>query len=181
MNLMNVRHASRSLRLVLAAGITLALAALFVGDASPIVAQEAGSAIDVEITESVIMDDVDSIIPKLQTLHSVGTRIHVDDFGTGYSSLAYIAKLPIDALKIDRSFVADMHPGSEGLAIVRSIISLAKATRLQVIAEGVESAEQVEMLRELECDELQGYHLGRPLPPDEALEVIRKLGEKDSA
>ncbi len=155
----------------------------FVGNLieAQIVAKEAGSAIDVEITESVIMDDVDSIIPKLQTLHSVGTRVHVDDFGTGYSSLAYIAKLPIDALKIDRSFVADMRPGSEGLAIVRSIISLAKATRLQVIAEGVETAEQVEMLRELECDELQGYHLGRPLPPDEALEVIRKLGENTSA
>ncbi len=144
-------------------------------------AQEAGSAIDLEITESVIMDDVGSIIPKLQTLHSVGTRIYVDDFGTGYSSLAYIAKLPIDALKIDRSFVADMQPDSEGLAIVKSIISLTKATRLQVIAEGVETEDQVELLRELGCDELQGYHLGRPLPPDEALQVIRDLGETGSA
>lgn len=141
-----------------------------------VVANEAGSAIDVEITESVIMDDVDSIIPKLRTLHSVGTKVYVDDFGTGYSSLSYIAKLPIDALKIDRSFVSDLRPDSEGLAIVKSIISLAKAMKLQVIAEGVETEEQVVLLRDLDCDELQGYHLGRPLPPNETLEVIRTLG-----
>ncbi|MEQ8205481.1 MAG: GGDEF domain-containing phosphodiesterase, partial [Woeseia sp.] len=141
-----------------------------------VVAKEAGSAIDVEITESVIMDDVDSIIPKLRTFHSVGTKIYVDDFGTGYSSLSYIAKLPIDALKIDRSFVSDLRPDSEGLAIVKSIISLAKAMKLQVIAEGVETEEQVTLLRDLGCDELQGYHLGRPLPPDETFEVIRTLG-----
>ena len=140
-----------------------------------IVANDAGTAIDLEITENVIMDNVDEIIPRLRTLHSVGTRIHVDDFGTGYSSLAYIAKLPIDALKIDRSFVADLRPGSEGLGIVRSIISLAAAIKLQVIAEGVETDEQVRLLRELGCNELQGYHIGRPLPADDTLRVISAL------
>ncbi len=140
-----------------------------------IVANDAGTAIDLEITESVIMDDVDGIIPKLRTLASVGTRIHVDDFGTGYSSLAYIARLPIDALKIDRSFVSDLTPASEGLSIVRTIISLAKAMKLQVIAEGVETEEQVRLLRDLECDELQGFHIGRPLPPEETFAVIASL------
>lgn len=140
-----------------------------------VVANSAGTALDLEITESVIMDNVDSIIPRLRTLSSVGTRIHVDDFGTGYSSLAYIARLPIDALKIDRSFVTDLRPDSEGLGIVKSIISLAKAMKLQVIAEGVETAEQVTLLRDLGCDELQGYHIGRPLPADETLSVIQRL------
>lgn len=142
-----------------------------------IVANDAGTAIDLEITESVIMGDVDAIIPKLRTLASVGTRIHVDDFGTGYSSLAYIARLPIHALKIDRSFVSDLNADSDGLPIVKSIISLAKATRLQVIAEGVESEEQAAILRDLSCDELQGYHIGRPLPADETLSVIAALSE----
>lgn len=140
-----------------------------------IAATEAGSAIDIEITENVIMDDVDSTIPKLRTLRSVGIRVFVDDFGTGYSSLAYISKLPIDALKIDRSFISDLSPNSDNIEIVKSIISLAKATKLQVIAEGVETAEQAALLRSLECDELQGYYLGRPLPPDETLAVIREL------
>jgi len=147
-----------------------------------IVANDAGTAIDLEITESVIMDRVDEIIPKLRTLASVGTRIHVDDFGTGYSSLAYIAKLPIHALKIDRSFVSAMHADAEeSLGIVRSIISLAKSMKLQVIAEGVETAEQVALLRDLDCDELQGYHVGRPLPPEETFDVIVALsGEPDA-
>ncbi len=140
-----------------------------------IVANSAGTAIDLEITESVIMDDVDTVIPRLRTLHSVGTRIHVDDFGTGYSSLAYIAQLPIDALKIDRSFVSELTAGSDGIGIVRTIVSLAKAMKLQVIAEGVETEEQAELLKSLDCDELQGYHIGRPLPADETYTVIAEL------
>jgi EAL domain-containing protein (putative c-di-GMP-specific phosphodiesterase class I) len=111
----------------------------------------------------------------LQTLHGLGTRISIDDFGTGYSSLHYIARLPIDALKVDRSFVNGITESAESLAIVKSIISIAKALQLIVVAEGVENEEQMALLRKLECDELQGYYLGRPQPPDETLNVIRTL------
>lgn len=135
-----------------------------------------GAELDLEITESVVMEQVDRIIPKLQTLHELGTRVSIDDFGTGYSSLRYIARLPIDALKIDRSFVFGLGESAESLAIVKSVISIAKALQLIVVAEGVETEEQVTLLRALECDELQGYYLGRPLPPDETLGVIRNLG-----
>jgi len=136
---------------------------------------EAGARLELEITETLIMKDVDGIIRKLQTLHGMGISISVDDFGTGYSSLNYIARLPINALKIDRSFIADLADRTDSLAIVKSIISLAKALQLLVIAEGVETEEQAMLLRELQCDELQGYYFGRPLPHDTTLEVIRAL------
>lgn len=128
--------------------------------------EDLGFGLDLEITESVIMQNVEAIIPKLQTIRGLGVEISVDDFGTGYSSLAYIARLPIHALKIDRSFVIEMTQNADSLAIVRSIISLAHSLRLVVIAEGVESDEQAAVLHQLECDEVQGYLMSRPLPPD---------------
>ena len=136
--------------------------------------QEAGSMLDLEITESVIMENVDTIIPKLQTIRDLGTQIAVDDFGTGYSSLAYIARLPIHDLKIDRSFVVGMTSSEDNLAIVRSVISLAHALRLKVVAEGVETEEQAALLLELGCNVMQGYLISRPLAPEQIPDLVRQ-------
>ena len=120
-----------------------------------------------EITESVIMENVETIIPILHTLREHGVEIAVDDFGTGYSSLAYIARLPIHDLKIDRSFIVGMTQTEDNLAIVKAVISLAHSLRLNVVAEGVETEEQAALLLELGCDEMQGYLFSPPVPPDQ--------------
>jgi diguanylate cyclase (GGDEF)-like protein/PAS domain S-box-containing protein len=135
----------------------------------------AGGALDIEITESVFLDSVDTIIPILQTVRALGIEIAVDDFGTGYSSLAYIARLPIHALKIDRSFTFGMTENEDSLAIVRSIISLAHTLRLNVVAEGVETEEQATLLRGLNCDEIQGFLLSRPVPSAEIPGLIGRF------
>jgi diguanylate cyclase (GGDEF)-like protein len=129
--------------------------------------EEAGSALDLEITESVIMENVEAIIPKLQTMRGLGVRVAVDDFGTGYSSLAYVARLPIHALKIDRSFIVGITTNQDSLAITKAIISLAHSLRLKVVAEGVETEQQAALLVQLDCDEMQGYLISRPMPPNE--------------
>ncbi len=121
------------------------------------------------------MDNVEAIILILQTAHGLGVQIAVDDFGTGYSSLAYIARLPIQDLKIDGSFVVGMTQNEDSLAIVRSVISLAHSLKLKVVAEGVESEEQAALLLELGCDEMQGYLISRPTPSDLVAELIRQL------
>lgn len=136
--------------------------------------EEAGSTLDLEITESVIMENVESIIPILQTVRGLGVEIAVDDFGTGYSSLAYIARLPIHDLKIDRSFVVGMAESEDSLAIVRSVISLAHSLRLIVVAEGVETEEQAALLVQLECDRMQGYLFSRPVPAQQVPELLRR-------
>jgi diguanylate cyclase (GGDEF)-like protein/PAS domain S-box-containing protein len=138
-------------------------------------AEEAGAALDLEITESVIMDNVEAIVPMLQTIRGLGVEIFIDDFGTGYSSLAYIARLPIHALKIDRSFVVGMMQGADSLAIVKSIISLAHALRMHVVAEGMETPEQAALLKELNCDQAQGYMISRPVAPADVPNLLRKL------
>jgi EAL domain-containing protein (putative c-di-GMP-specific phosphodiesterase class I) len=96
----------------------------------------------------------------------MGVTIAIDDFGTGFSSLSYLSKLPLDTLKIDRSFVHDMTGGRQGSVLVSSIISLAHSLKLNVVAEGVETEEQSTLLRALGCDELQGYLFGRPAPSE---------------
>lgn len=136
--------------------------------------EEAGSMLDLEITESVIMDNVEAIIPLLQSVRNLGVEIAVDDFGTGYSSLAYIARLPIQELKIDRSFVVGMTQNADSLAIVRSVISLAHALRLNVVAEGVETEEQAALLLELGCDVMQGYLISRPVAPEQIPDLVRQ-------
>jgi diguanylate cyclase (GGDEF)-like protein/PAS domain S-box-containing protein len=118
--------------------------------------------IDVEITESVLMEDLAGNIEKLRALKSRGVRIAVDDFGTGYSSLGYLSRLPIDALKIDRSFVIRMSDDPQDMTIVTTIISLAHSLDMKVIAEGVETGEQARLLRLVKCDQIQGYLIGRP-------------------
>jgi diguanylate cyclase (GGDEF)-like protein/PAS domain S-box-containing protein len=140
--------------------------------------EEAGSMLDLEITESVIMENVEAIIPILQTVRGLGVEIAVDDFGTGYSSLAYIARLPIHDLKIDRSFVVGMTQNEDSLIIVKSVISLAHSLRLNVVAEGVETEEQAALLLKLGCDEMQGYLFSAPVPP---AEVPGYLSRKRSA
>jgi diguanylate cyclase (GGDEF)-like protein/PAS domain S-box-containing protein len=131
-------------------------------------------ALTLEITESTIMENMGEMVKKLEIINGLGVCIAMDDFGTGYSSLAYISKLPIDALKIDRSFVIEMAASEHARNIVMLVVSLAKTLRLKVIAEGVDDEAQVDMLRELECDELQGYLVSRPLPPEEIGEWLAR-------
>jgi diguanylate cyclase (GGDEF)-like protein len=130
--------------------------------------------IDLEITESLIMTDVEDNIQKLTVAKRMGMRIFVDDFGTGYSSLRYIAKLPLDALKIDRSFIVAMASSPEDMTIVSSIVSLGRDLNLKVVAEGVDSEEQAKLLRLLKCDELQGFLFSRPVPADKIAEMLRR-------
>jgi EAL domain-containing protein (putative c-di-GMP-specific phosphodiesterase class I) len=124
----------------------------------------AAAGLELEITESLIMEDVKHNIASLQAIRAMGVTIAIDDFGTGFSSLAYLSKLPVDTLKIDRSFVIDMTAGPEGLALVSTIITLAHSLKLKVVAEGVETEEQSRLLRLLKCDEMQGYLFSKPLP-----------------
>ena len=124
----------------------------------------AAAGLELEITESLIMEDVKHSIASLQAIRAMGVTIAIDDFGTGFSSLSYLAKLPVDTLKIDRSFVIDMTAGPEGLALVSTIINLAHSLKLKVVAEGVETEEQSRLLRLLNCDEMQGFLFSKPVP-----------------
>ena len=125
---------------------------------------DAAAGLELEITESLIMEDVKHSIASLQAIRALGVSIAIDDFGTGFSSLSYLSRLPVDTLKIDRSFVIDMTAGPEGLALVSTIINLAHSLKLKVVAEGVETEAQLRELRLLNCDEMQGYLYGRPVP-----------------
>ena len=138
---------------------------------------EAGSGehgLDLEITESLLMDDMEGCIAKLKALRDLGVNIAIDDFGTGYSSLAYLSRLPVNALKIDRSFIEGMLRSSENMSIVASIISLAHALKMKVIAEGVETQEQLNMLRSLACDEIQGFLISVPVAAESVADMLRE-------
>jgi diguanylate cyclase (GGDEF)-like protein/PAS domain S-box-containing protein len=124
----------------------------------------AAAGLEIEITESVIMEDVRFSIESLRAIRALGVCIAIDDFGTGFSSLSYLSKLPVHSLKIDRSFVIDMVAGPNGLALVSAIINLAHSLKLNVVAEGVETEEQSRLLRLLNCDEMQGFLFCKPLP-----------------
>jgi diguanylate cyclase (GGDEF)-like protein/PAS domain S-box-containing protein len=126
----------------------------------------AAAGLELEITESLIMEDVRVSIGSLRAIRALGVRIAIDDFGTGFSSLSYLARLPVHTLKIDRSFVIDMGAGPEGLSLVSTIINLAHSMKLNVVAEGVETEEQSRLLRLLNCDEIQGYWFGHPVPSE---------------
>jgi EAL domain-containing protein (putative c-di-GMP-specific phosphodiesterase class I) len=117
-----------------------------------------------EITESVLMHDLEVAIVRLQELKGLGVHLAIDDFGTGYSSLAYLRQMPIDAVKIDKSFVDGVAGGPEESAVARAIIALAGTLHLDTVAEGVEHAEQATALAELGCHLAQGYHFSRPVP-----------------
>jgi diguanylate cyclase (GGDEF)-like protein/PAS domain S-box-containing protein len=135
---------------------------------------DASAGIDLEITESVFVDDLAGSIEKLEFARSRGVSVAIDDFGTGYSSLSYLGRLPIDALKIDRSFVIRMTDDPQNTSIVNTVISLAHSLDLKVIAEGVETIEQARLLRLLKCDQAQGFLFSRPVPADEVAKLFER-------
>ncbi|HSD59735.1 MAG TPA: EAL domain-containing protein [Burkholderiales bacterium] len=130
--------------------------------------------LELELTESVVMYNVDEVLATLRELKSIGVRISLDDFGTGYSSLSYLKRFPIDKLKIDRSFVRDVITNPEDAAIARAVIAMAHSLDMRVVAEGVETAEQLEFLRSNHCDQFQGFLYARPLSAVESTELLRK-------
>ena len=123
--------------------------------------------IELELTESSVMRNADSAVMLLNELHGMGLTIAIDDFGTGYSSLSYLKKFPIDRLKVDRSFVQDLGTSQAGEEIVGAIIAMAHSLKMSVIAEGVENGQQLQMLRDLKCEEVQGFYYSRPVPAEE--------------
>lgn len=129
--------------------------------------------LEIEVTESMVMGDVDFVTGTLRRLRSLGVTIAIDDFGTGYCSLSYLKRFPVNRLKIDQSFVHDMLSVRDGDAIPKVIIDLSRSLGVRVVAEGVETAQQLEALRKLGCDEAQGYYLGRPSPAAEFAEFVR--------
>lgn len=129
--------------------------------------------IDIEITESRIMEDVEATIGKLRQLRNLGIRVAIDDFGTGYSSLAYLGKLPVHAIKIDRVFINGMLRDDDMMSLVQAIISLARSLKLSTIAEGVETEEEADMLGLLRCDQMQGFLISKPVPEQEIRGYLR--------
>ena len=123
--------------------------------------------LELEITESTAMRDIDITISQLHNLSNLGIRLSLDDFGTGYSSLSYLKKFPIDKLKIDQSFVFTMLEDEDNEAIVDAVITLAKSLKLETIAEGVETKEQRDALSEKACDQIQGYYLSKPISAEQ--------------
>ena len=121
--------------------------------------------LELELTESAIMQNIDSSVEILNSLKAMGIQISIDDFGTGYSSLSYLRRFPIDYIKIDRSFIVNFTSNSDDRAIVTAIIAMARSLGLKIIAEGVETEEQLAILSELGCHEMQGYLYSKPLPP----------------
>jgi EAL domain-containing protein (putative c-di-GMP-specific phosphodiesterase class I) len=126
--------------------------------------------LDLEITETLLMNDRPDIIDKLTQLSDAGVHIAIDDFGTGYSSLSYLQKFPIKTLKIDRSFVSNIRTSDQEACIVNAIVSMAQGLRLNIIAEGVENPAQLNYLRALGCQSVQGFLFGKPMPMPELLQ-----------
>ncbi len=136
-----------------------------------------GSALVIEITETVALTDFELVVPQLQQLKELGVRVVLDDFGTGYSSLNYLARLPIDGVKIDRTFVQSMMHDSLSATIVRAVITLARELGLQVVAEGVETEEQRIALLRLGCTCAQGWLFGKAVDAELAANAIEKRAE----
>ena len=135
--------------------------------------------LDLEITESLLMHDMDEALETMQTLRRIGTSLSVDDFGTGYSSLSYLSRFPVTTVKIDRSFVQDVTTNPNMAALVRSIISMAHELRLRVIAEGVETEGQLNYLVNNHCDEIQGYYLSKPITADAFVTLFHQFTRLD--
>ncbi len=129
---------------------------------------------EVEITESMLMSDAPNIVAALNTIHELGIHVSMDDFGTGYSSLSYLKKFPIDTIKIDRSFVSDIATNQDDAEIIRTIINMGKNLNRSLIAEGVETVEQLNMLREYGCDEIQGYYISKPLSGEKFIQFHKE-------
>ncbi|TXH98457.1 MAG: EAL domain-containing protein [Rheinheimera sp.] len=135
------------------------------------------SMLELELTESWMMQDLTQSAQALQALKSLGVRIAIDDFGTGYSSLAYLSRLPVDVLKIDRSLIQDLEANINTQSLVSNICRMAHALRVEVVVEGVETAEQLQMLRDMGCDLAQGYLIARPVPEAEFLAQLGAPGQ----
>jgi len=129
--------------------------------------------LELEVTESVLMKNAERAASILQSLRGKGVRVAIDDFGTGYSSLSYLRKFPLDALKIDQSFVHQIAASSDGKTIVSAIISMGRSLNLRVVAEGVETAEHLSFLQDHKCDEAQGYYFSRPVPAEQFAILLR--------
>ena len=128
--------------------------------------------LEFEVTESLLIHNINDVKRILGNLNKMGCHISLDDFGTGYSSLRYLKSLPVDTIKIDRSFVSDIHINSGDRSLVETIITLSHNLDKRVVAEGVENNEQIELLREMSCDEIQGYYINKPLPLEELGEWV---------
>ena len=125
-----------------------------------------------EVTENMFLDDIDRKIESMNRLKEQGVKLALDDFGTGYSSLSYLIKLPLDELKIDRSFFIDLFKDAKSSALVSTMIYLSRSLNLTTVAEGVETDEQLSFLKKGACDLYQGYLFSRPVPPDQLLEML---------
>ncbi|WP_322981940.1 putative bifunctional diguanylate cyclase/phosphodiesterase [Pseudomonas sp. C11] len=129
--------------------------------------------LELELTESQMLDNVDSVIATFQQLRDLGVKLAIDDFGTGYSSLSYLKRFPVDYVKIDQTFIRDLSPGGEDAAITRAIIAMAHSLELKVVAEGVETQAQMDYLKSQHCDEIQGYLISRPLAAEDFADMLR--------
>ncbi len=127
---------------------------------------------ELEVTESIMIDSTDTALQKINEAKNLGFKIAIDDFGTGYSSLSYLNRLPADILKIDKSFIDEMNSSESSKQYVASIISIGRVMNLEIISEGVETADQLDTLKEIGCDYIQGYIWGRPMPPEEAIKLV---------
>jgi diguanylate cyclase (GGDEF)-like protein len=132
------------------------------------------SALEIEVTESLFMDESAHAVAVLSRLRQMGVQVAIDDFGTGYSSMSYLKRLPVDVLKVDQSFIADMTDNHDARAIAKAIINLGHTLNKSVVAEGVETAEQLVLLKRWRCNRVQGYYFSRPLPPERFLELLRE-------
>ncbi|MNO86337.1 Phytochrome-like protein cph2 [compost metagenome] len=137
--------------------------------------------LELEVTENALMGNIHSTITLLKGIRALGVSLSIDDFGTGYSSLAYLKRLPLDTLKIDRSFVQDVPHCRQDMEIVQAIIVMAHTLHLQVITEGVETMEQYQFLAQQGCDFVQGYLLSRPVPLGELRAILSQLDQRDES
>ena len=136
--------------------------------------------INLELTETVLLEDLTIAQPVLDDLAAYGVGIHIDDFGTGYSSLSYLAKLPVQTIKIDRSFIKQLSDPDANTRVIEAIIALGKAMELEVVAEGIETDKEYATVRRLGCDLVQGYFVAKPMPSDELLRWCGRYGDTQS-